>query len=358
MNRQNPDDASRSTFKPAATDEALLSALGVSREQQPPPPASRGVLVFLFVILATLAAGLVASAFAMIRHTDFSGVPVADSAGAEPREVRTVDLGAGVTMDVVWIPPGRFLMGSRAAADGYHYRPETRSVKYEVPRHQVHISRGLWMGKYEVTNAQFRRFRPAHTSGEYRGFSLDGDTQPAVNVSWEDAVAFCNWMATQTGLAIRLPTEAEWEYACRAGGTTEFSPGEGLDSLKGYANVMNPSVAESFGASWLPFPWEDGSVVTSAVGGYKPNAWGLYDMHGNAWEWCNDWFERGYYARSPERDPMGPRSGESRVLRGGSWSDTPWYCRSAYRNARLPGASRVYDGFRIAISARAGQPAL
>ncbi|MBX3176682.1 MAG: formylglycine-generating enzyme family protein [Candidatus Hydrogenedentes bacterium] len=319
--------------------------------ESPDPWARRALVGTMVLLLAALVLMLLGFAFYVFRMAVAPGIAWNGAGVPDPGEVRTVDLGGGVQLELVWITPGAFMMGSSDSLDRSEFGPEVRSHKSETPRHEVEISRGFWMGRHEVTNAQFRRFRPGHNSGAYRGFSLDGDAQPVVNVSWEDARAFCDWLSSETGFAFRLPSEAEWEYACRAGSSELYAEGDTPASLRGFANVMNPSVAGVLGFDWTPFPWEDGISVTSAVGQFRPNAWGLYDMHGNAWEWCADWFDEGYYARSPARDPQGPSSGTVRVQRGGSWSDTPWYCRSAFRNARSPELARVYDGFRVAGTA-------
>lgn len=321
-----------------------------------PPRASRAVIISMVAILALLVFGLIGVAVLVFGvMTPSLPATVSDSA-VLPGELRSIDLGAGVALEVVWIPSGRFQMGSDSKMDLAAFGAEATDMTSEIPRHPVQIGRGFWMGRTEVTNAQFRRFRPAHSSGAYRTMPLDGELQPVVNVSWEDAVAFCHWLSTQSGLAVRLPSEAEWEYACRAGSDTAYAQGDSLESMKGFANSMNPSVAAQFKFSWAAFPWEDGEAVTAPAGRFKPNAWGLHDMHGNAWEWCSDWYGVNYYTDSPEKDPAGPSAGTKHVLRGGSWSDSPWFSRSAFRIARVPKSTRVYDGFRIAITPTSGQP--
>ncbi len=156
-----------------------------------------------------------------------------------------------------------------------------------------------------------------------------------VNVTWNDAVAFCEWLSKKEGKKYQLPTEAEWEYTCRAGTKTRFYSGEGEETLKGVANitgcVFEAEMPEE--ASWV-VAWDDGYPFTAPVGKFKPNAFGLYDMHGNVWEWCADWY--GDYPQGKVVDPQGPEDGERRVLRGGSFSLQPSFVRSAHRFRFVP----------------------
>jgi formylglycine-generating enzyme required for sulfatase activity len=210
-----------------------------------------------------------------------------------------------IGMKFVEIPAGTFSMG----------RPVT-------------ISRPYYLGVTEVTNGQWQV-----VMGDAR---KDADL-PVANVGWEDAATFCSRLSSlpaerQAGRVYRLPTEAEWEYACRAGTATEYSFGDD-ESLLG------------------DFAWYSGNSGshTRPVGQKKPNAWGLYDMHGNVWEWCSDWY--GDYATGAVRDPKGPASGSYRVLRGGSWNRTARSCRSASRSWDFPSnRSSSYFGFRLALS--------
>ncbi len=199
-------------------------------------------------------------------------------------EVLTIDLGGGVTMELVYVKPGRFTMGSNSGSSD------------ERPAHQVSISSGFYMGKYEVTQSQYERImgkNPSHNKGT---------SNPVGYVSWSEATDFCRKLSQRAGKKVRLPTEAEWEFACRAGSTTRFCFGDRNNGLNDYAWSSSNSGRK-----------------THPVGGKRSNAWGLHDMHGNVWEWCSDWYDRGYYAKSPGRDPSGPTSGGSRVVRGGSW---------------------------------------
>jgi formylglycine-generating enzyme required for sulfatase activity len=215
------------------------------------------------------------------------------------------------------------------------------------------------MGKYHVTMGQFRRFVAAtayqtgaekdgkgwvwngasaierqEASWKNPGFKQTGD-QPVVLVSWNDALEFMKWVGGQTGKAVRLPTEAEWEYACRAGTKTEYCNGNGVEALKQ--------------VGWCSYDGKWGSAGgTRTVGGFQPNAWGLYDMHGNAWQWCQDWY--GDYKAEAAIDPQGPSKGDNHVLRGGSWSSNPARCRSADRIRFYPGFRNSYCcGFRVLV---------
>ncbi len=196
----------------------------------------------------------------------------------------------------------------------------------ESPRHRVTISRGFRMSRTEVTVRAYRQFcqetrkrMPRRAPDFNPGWRhLD---HPIVNVTWHDAVAYCNWAG------VRLPTEAEWEYACRAGTSTKYYWGNDMDGR--YA--------------WYS---DNSDCRTHNVGDKLPNAWGLYDMAGNVWEWCNDWHDEDYYSRSPESDPQGPSSGDGRVLRGGSWNNNPRNLRVSYRNWNSPGNRYFNDGFR------------
>ncbi|MCX5671055.1 MAG: SUMF1/EgtB/PvdO family nonheme iron enzyme [Planctomycetota bacterium] len=236
---------------------------------------------------------------------------------AAPAEL-TLDLGGGVTMKMVLIPAGKFMMGSPDSAQG--------PIDFEVPQHEVILSKPFYMGVTEVTQAQYQAVMGKNPS------EFKGATNPVETVSWNDATEFCKKLSEKAGQAVRLPTEAEWEYPCRAGTQTAFSFGDDLSALGDYA-------------------WWDGNSdkTTHPVGQKKPNSWGLYDMHGNVWEWCADWY--GEYPKGPVTDPSGPATGYGgRVLRGGAWyyggSD---YFRCAFRHCHAPTCrDYFFFGFRCA----------
>lgn len=259
-------------------------------------------------------------------------------------------------MEFVWIPAGSFVMGQTelGAQELILELGVSRYQKYcaeEKPRHRVMID-GFWLGRYEVTNAQFRLFRPDHDSHDYKGISLNEDRQPVVEVSWDDAEAYARWLAVQCGRECRLPREAEWEYACRAGSETVRFWGNGINEACVYANIADLSAREVW-PTWSVHGCRDGFAVTAPVGSFAPNRWGLYDMLGNVWEWCSDWFGKGYYEVGPQSNPQGPQHGAYRILRGACWDSAPRYVRSASRNMRSPGSCGYNLGFRLAITADA-----
>ena len=246
-------------------------------------------------------------------------------------------------MEFVWVPEGCFEMGSPSW--------EINHQSDEGPVHRVCVD-GFWMGKYEVTNAEYRRFKSGHDSKSYKGNSLNGAKQPVINVSWEDAVAFAKWLSAKSTKTFRLPTEAEWEYACRAGTTTARFWGEGESLACRYANVNDLTSKKVNKFSWANFSCDDGYVVTAPVGSFRANGFGLHDMLGNVWEWCSDWYDKDYYKNSLIRNPQGASSSSLRVIRGGCWGSNPWGVRSAIRYRDSPGI-RDYDlGFRLVASGR------
>jgi len=204
----------------------------------------------------------------------------------------------------------------------------------EGPQREVTLRKPLYIGICEVTQAQYEAVTGKNPS------SFKGNTLPVEQVSWEDAVAFCKALSRKTGKAVRLPTEAEWEYACRAGTTTPFHTGATISTDE--ANYDGDYTTYGRGHKGVD------RQKTLPVGSFAPNAFGLYDMHGNVWEWCDDWY--GSYASAKVVDPPGPTSGAGRVLRGGSWYDDPLVCRSAYR-LRDPGIRASGVGFRVALCA-------
>jgi len=239
---------------------------------------------------------------------------------AEPAKELTLDLGGAVTMKLIPIPAGQFMMGSPDSELGHD--------EFEG-RHEVTLSKPFYMGVTEVTQAQYQAIMGTNPS------LFKGEANPVDSVSWNEATEFCKKLSGKTRQAARLPTEAEWEYACRAGSKTSYCFGDTDEGLRDYA--------------WYNGADFDGK--THSVGRKKPNAWGLYDMHGNVWEWCADWYRD--YPKGAVADPQGPASGAARVLRGGGWGSGSLVCRSAYRFNGAPGSRPSDFGFRVVVSVSA-----
>ena len=230
----------------------------------------------------------------------------------------------GIQMKLIM--PGTFTMGSPPTESGHH--------SDEGPPRAVTITRPFYMSVHEVTQAQWRSVMDTEP---WRGetSSRESPDLAASWVSWDDAMVFCRKLSAMTGTAVRLPTEAEWEYACRAGTTTAYSFGDDASKLGDYAWYSENAFDKD---EKYPHP----------VGRKQPNAWGLYDMHGNVWEWCADWYADSY-ANADARDPKGSASGSARVLRGGSWFTSPQYCRAAYRRWITPDYRYDGIGFRVVV---------
>jgi len=241
-------------------------------------------------------------------------------------------------MAFVWVPGGCFEMGTPASEKG--------RGSDEGPVHKVCVD-GFWMGQYEVTNAQFRRFRSGHDSKEYKGNTLNGDNQPAVYVSWNNAKAFADWLRQKNSgkYTFRLPSEAEWEYACRAGTKTARFWGDDPNEACGYANVHDRTSKQVNKFKWENHNCDDGYAVTATVGSFKANELCLNDMLGNVWEWSEDWY--GKYSSGSQKNPKGPSGGSNRVIRGGSWYNLPRDVRCGRRSDDHPGNTNRNLGFRL-----------
>jgi formylglycine-generating enzyme required for sulfatase activity len=256
-------------------------------------------------------------------------------------------------MELVRIPAGSFVMG------------DAGDEQDETPQALITIGEPFWMARCEVTNRQYARFAPAHESRfehrtswifseDYLGWPLDGPEQPAVRVSWNEAMGFCRWLSEKTGVQVTLPTEAQWEYACRAGTATPLWYGDPDTDFSPYGNLADETLRDLAHEGWRPKSpdvvardarFNDHALVTVAVGSYRPNPWGLFDMHGNVAEWTRTSY-RPYPYR--ENDGRSVASGEGeKVVRGGSWRDRPKRCRSAFRLS-YPAWQKVYNvGFRV-----------
>ncbi len=288
-------------------------------------------------------------------------------------------------MKFVRIEPGEFLMGSPDSERHFRFTPPgttEEKIADEKPRHRVRISRAFYLSAHEVTQGQYRAVmgeNPSHFQGL--------DDKPVEQVSWFDAVRFCNALSARErrapcyqiegkavtpvgGTGYRLPTEAEWEYACRAGSSTRYPFGEdGNDGV--VFDSFNFKDEKDLGKyAWfddLTYPASDiagdpaqeaaereyarlkSEQQTHPVGQKQANVWGLYDMMGNVWEWCQDWYGEAYYQESPPDDPPGPPGpAPSRVLRGGSLGSKAMYCRPANRKGHAPEFRAVDLGFRVA----------
>ena len=270
-------------------------------------------------------------------------------------EYRREALGNGVALDLVLIPGGTFTMGSPAgeeSRDWYgNFNDAFKGVNVEGPQHQVKIQPFL-MGKYPVTQAQWKAVAALPKSErdlESDPANFKGDNRPVEQVSWDDAVEFCQRLSKHTGRKYRLPSEAEWEYACRAGTTTPFHFGSTITTdVANYRGTDWEYEGKTYSGSYGQGPKGEYRQQTTDVGSFSANAFGLYDMHGNVWEWCLDHWHNTYDG-APTDGSACLSSGESklRLLRGGSWGNLPWYCRSAFRD----GSARDYQysgfGFRL-----------
>jgi formylglycine-generating enzyme len=325
--------------------------------------------------------------------------PPAKTAAKPGEESDGALISNSIGMKLTLVPAGEFLMGWGESAESIvkffqekYGAPFLSSERFQqgFPQHRVRITRPLYFGTYHVTVGQFRKFvddtgyrttielsaanatnifssdSTANESGE-KGKSCwknpgfeQTDEHPVVWISWNDASAFCKWLSEKEGEQYRLPTEAEWEYACRAGNSTRWVFGDNPEELGKFANIGDISTSARFKWFGSANKAEDGFPITSPVGQFKPNAFGLFDMHGNAWQWCLDWYKTDYYLESPTDDPTGPGHGYRargyRVLRGGSWLSHPWECCTAYRSFQLPTERDCFQiGFRVVRSVNANE---
>jgi formylglycine-generating enzyme required for sulfatase activity len=239
-----------------------------------------------------------------------------------------------IGMKLKLIPAGEFLMGSPASETVGPL--VTTGDLTEEQQHRVQITRAYYLGTTEVTQGQWEGVMGT-TPWKGKTYVKEGSDYAASYVSWDDAVEFCRRLSAKDGRTYRLPTEAEWEYACRAKSTSVYSFGASPGSLKDYA-WFNENA------------YDVDAKYAHRVGQKLPNAFGLFDMHGNVYEWCSDWYGEDYYATSPGSDPTGPRSGSGRVIRGGSWSGIPRHCRSAIRHRITPIGRSSNIGFRVSSS--------
>jgi len=300
-------------------------------------------------------------------------VKPAEKAVAKPAEKTRADkskLTNSIGMKLQLIPPGEFLMGSETESDAlvkaFRWKGEN-----QFPQHKVTITKPFYMGAYEVRVRDFKEFVAAtgHKTmaekskqggqgydGNSRitvnrsftwknvGFEQDDD-HPVVNVTWFDAFKFCEWLSSKEKVTYKLPSEAQWEYACRAGSKNMYYNGNETESLTSIANMADTSWRKKLNKKKSKVTTSDDCVFTNRVGQYLPNQFGLYDMTGNVSEFCHDWFQD--YDQSAKVDPVGPEQGEKRVARGGGWRDNPFGCRTAARVKIWPTVRGVALGFRV-----------
>jgi formylglycine-generating enzyme len=298
-----------------------------------------------------------------------------------------------IGMRLAMVPPGEFVMGRNESIEqlktAFPYleklldgsRELAMALDSERPPHQVRITHPFYCGVSSVTVDQFGFFvratgyrtdaekngnggwgydaqnkqKPFSQGYNWRnpGFDQGSGNHPVVNVSCNDATAFSEWLSKQERKTYRLPTEAEWEYACRCGTITRYPSGDDPETLAKIGNVADASLAKEFGIpvsnSQGSIHADDGFPFTSPVAKFEPNAFGLYDMMGNAGNWCSDFWGENYYAASPVDDPKGPASGAFKVIRGGGWHGNTFRCRSAQREFDTLGSCYHFLGFRVVL---------
>lgn len=278
----------------------------------------------------------------------------------------TIPIADGINLELVNIPAGEMLMGSTNHPD-------------EMPRNEVEIDNSFWIGQFEITNEQFRAFNPAHDSrDEHRhgyqfgrkGYSMNHPNQPAVRVSWQEAMDFCEWLSQKTGLHFTLPTEAQWEWACRAGTASDFWFGDLGSDYSNYANLGDITLREFAACTahkhyesvriidnankyddWIPrdTKYDDHGFISEPVGSYRRSPWDLFDMHGNVWEWTLSEYKPYPYVHDDGRNHTEQEKLTYRVIRGGSWYDRPFRATSSFR-MKYREYQKVYNvGFRVVM---------
>jgi len=316
--------------------------MGQVAEAQGPNVKSKRTLLATAAVALAIAAGAII--YLQAREPDPEGLPYPfDAEEAQRRQQAEAErlgvpvqdvlsLGGGLTVKLVLIPAGNFLMGSSETEEfGYCYG--------ERPQHKVAITKPFYMGATEVTQAQWRAVM-GREPWKGRDNVRETPENAASYINWHDAVKFCRKLSRTAGKTVRLPTEAEWEYACRAGSAGWFHYGDDPDCsrLGEYAWYNDNAYSRR-------------ETYPHAVGQKKPNAWGLYDMHGNVYEWCHDWYDPDFYA---EADTVDPRNTTIQsifhVLRSSTWQSSALCCRSALRAWRADHASSDGIGFRVVVS--------
>jgi formylglycine-generating enzyme required for sulfatase activity len=330
-----------------------------TRGVRPERPARRGRWVLLAGLLLLLGVGLLLFAPGRGQTTTRRSVWKDEEPGGTTGPL-ALDLGGGVMLGLAYIKQGEFWMGSSEDEPERNPFPEQKEPNAEK-RHRVQISKPFWLGKYAVTQQQYTRLtgkpNPSHFSatggGKDQVKGEDTTRFPVENVSWNDATAFCEELnrkhlsqvpegLRQAGYRFRLPTEAQWEYACRAGTQTPFSFGKELNGKQANCDGTHPYGTPDKG----PY-----LKRTCPVGFYDANAFGLFDMHGNVWQWCADYYDPNFDNISPIKDPFNDKKGAegARVIRGGAWGRSAGLCRAAFRGWRDPVIRDYLDGFRVAL---------
>jgi formylglycine-generating enzyme required for sulfatase activity len=287
------------------------------------------------------------------------------------RKITKLNLG-GEIVEFVYVPAGTFIMGSPEL--------EKHNIDYDIseekPQHRVTFTKAILVGKFTITKVQFEAFMKTSghkmeaNQGDHAPYGFNGkefipsneydwkntgwkqtDQHPVVNVSYYDAIAYCEWATKQAKRQVRLLSEAEYEYTNRGGTTTRYFTGDDIKSLEGYANIVDRTYTKKFPDSGPNVDIDDGELFTSPVGKYKPNPFGLHDMTGNVNSWCADWYEEKLYGRGDVKDPDVNMSGEQRyrVIRGSCWISNEFYSRGAYRKWGNPRRRNSTDGFRICL---------
>ncbi len=317
--RKTQDQAFR--FSHAVFREFLLACALISDRQRlfPPVRATDQLVRFLELAggLAPHLGTLDFSGFNLLRYADSHGSFFSWRDQLPGKNGRPPLAGP----ELIILPGGRFVMGDQSGAGPENARPA----------HEVELD-SFGIGRYPVTFAEFDEFCMATGRARPKDEGWGRARRPVVNVSWQDASDYCEWLSRQTGRNYRLPTEAEWEYACRAGCGAAYCFGDDPGQLDRYA-------------------WHSANAGqrTQPVGGKHPNAWGLHDMHGNVWEWCADWYAKDGYPAWPVRNPAGAEQGAGRSLRGGSWDSSAKFASSCFRFCLSPGLRIIRAGFRVAL---------
>jgi formylglycine-generating enzyme len=322
---------------------------------------------------------------ALFAELPFASAQSNAAAAAKPETI-TNSLG----MQLVLIPAGEFMMGGAESGEELvknfpHHDLKAEFFYDEFPQHRVRITKPFYLGKHEVTNKQFGEFVKAtnYTTEAERpetsrrgpggwgfnqekqifegrdvkynwrnpGYKIEDD-QPVVDVTWNDATAFIDWLSKKENKKYRLPTEAEWEYAARGGTKGRYWVGDDPEMLAKAANIADADFFEAF-PMYYPasktLKAHDLFKLPAPVGSFPPNKFGLCDMHGNVWEWTNDWYGDDYYKHSPVDDPQGPAEGDQKIRRGGAWHTAPLFVRSSFRNINTRDSRYPNLGFRVVL---------